>query len=259
MIPYQDKAFTIIRACALIVLSFSALAYTYQYGRSINQSYYRSFSVTGEGTVVTTPDVASFSASVITDGGMSVSEVQQQNVEKTNKVIEFVKAQGVDGKDIKTQQYVLNPRYEYPVCIAGKTCSGPKIVGYNVTQSIAIKVRDMEKIGTLLSGVVENGANSVSDIAFVVDSDSKAKNEARNEAISQGRKQALAIAREAGFSVGKLVSVYEEGGDAGIPPVAYGGADMTAASNSAKEVAAPSIEPGSNEQKVRMVLTYEIR
>ncbi|MDD5084064.1 MAG: SIMPL domain-containing protein [Candidatus Moranbacteria bacterium] len=252
----QKRTFLMVKSFALIAFSLAAIAYTYQYGRSVNQMNYRSFSVTGEGIVTTVPDIARFSASVITDGGLNVSEVQQQNTQKMNRVIEFAKNQGISEKDIKTRQYTLNPRYEYPSCVAGKTCPAPKISGYTVMQAVTIKIRDMEKSGTLLSGVVENGANSVSDISFVADDEMKARNEARETAIEQGRKQAVSIARSAGFGLGKLISIYEDTGSSETTPVAYGLGDADIAKQSTP---APFLEPGSDDQKVKMVLTYEIR
>lgn len=256
MLTHQEKVPVVVKTFALLILSLTAIAYTYQYGRSVNQSYYRSFSVTGEGIITTTPDIARFSASVVTDGGMDAASVQRQNTEKMNQVIEFVKGQGIDVKDIKTQQYTLNPRYDYAPCVAGKICPSPKVSGYSVTQSVVVKVRTMDNIGALLSGVVENNANSVSDISFVTDDVNKATNDAREAAIAQGRKQAVLIARASGFSLGKLLSVYEDTGKSDPLPSAYGmGGDM----QNKQSTPAPSIEPGSNEQTVSMVLTYEIR
>jgi hypothetical protein len=206
---------------------------------------------------VTTPDTAQFSVSVVTDGGLDTADVQKQNTEKMNKVIEFIKGQGIEDKDIKTQRYTLEPRYDALVCVRGKVCPQPKVVGYAVTQSVVVKVRDTGKTGSILAGVVENGAQSVSEISFIVYDQVKTKNAARDEAIEQGRKQAMSVARAAGFGLGKLISVYEDNSSGDAATVSEGlGGGLADAKQTAP---VPSIEPGSSEQKVRMVLTYEIR
>ena len=256
MILSQEKVLMFIKSFALIVLSLTASAYTYQYGRSVNESNYRSFSVTGEGMVTTVPDTAQFSVSVVTDGGMNIADTQKKNVDKMNKIIDFVKNQGVDAKDVKTTQYAINPQRSYPVCAVDKTCASSQITGYAITQSIAIKTRDTEKVGALLAGVTDNGANSVSDITFVVGDEAKTKGVAREAAIEDGRKQAVSIADAAGFKLGKLTTIYEESPINGISPMPY--ATDKVASSQIMQAPVPTIEPGSNEQKVRMTLTYEI-
>ena len=251
-----DETFRKVKIIALIIFSLSVLAYVYQYGRSVNQSYYRTFSVTGEGIVTSVPDIAQFSSTVVTEGGLNVAEVQSQNSEKMNAVIEFLKNQDIDAKDIKTQQYSVVPKYDYTPCIEGRSCPPPKITGYSVQQSVLTKVREMDKVGGLLSGVVEHGANTVSDISFVIDDSTKVKNNARELAIEDAQKQAQSIAKASGFRVGKLISLYEDSGAIDTPSP-Y--ASEMAAGDMKQVSATPSIEPGSNEQKVKMTITYEIR
>lgn len=242
---------------ALMIVSLSSAAYALQYARSVKQSSYQSFSVTGEGEVVSVPDTAQFSASVVTNGGNDVADLQRQNTEKMNKVIDFLKANNIDTKDIKTDNYSVNPNYDYPVCISGKTCPSPRISGYTVMQGVTVKVRDAEKVGSILSGIVENGANSVSGISFVADDESKARNEAIAKAIASARKEAASIAKAGGFRLGRLISVQEDRNDGVITPMAYG---MGGVAEDGKQAApSPVIEPGSNTTKVKMTLVYEIR
>lgn len=252
----SDETYRMVKIIAMTVFALSTLAYVYQYGRSVNQSYYRTFSVTGEGEMNVVPDIAQFTASVVTEGGLNVSEVQSQNTEKMNGVIEYLKSQDIDAKDIKTQQYNVVPKYDYTPCVEGRSCPPPKINGYTVQQTVLTKVRDMEKIGGILSGIVEKGANAVSDISFVVDDASKIRSNAREIAIEDAQKQAQSIAKASGFRVGKLISLYEDTGNPEAPmPYAN---DMTA--GDMKQMSAtPIIEPGSSEQKVHVSITYEIR
>lgn len=246
-----------VKSIAFVVLALSAVGYVYQYGRSVNQAYpTRTFSADGEADMETATDIAVFTASVVTEGGNNVAEIQQQNVEKMNAINAFLKEQGVEKKDLKTSQYALSPRYSYQNCDGRSICPPPSIAGYTLTQTLAVKVRDLEPLGAILSGIVEKGANSVSGISFAVDDDTDARQKARTEAIAKAQKKARDIARAGNFRVGKLISVYEDA--AGITPdnpMNYGGLGGV----SAEFKAVPSIEPGTQSGTVRVNLTYEIR
>lgn len=244
-----------IKVGALAVLALAAVGYVYQYGRSVNQTFpNRTFTVDGESTVDVPTDIATFTASVVTEGGNNVADIQQKNVEKMNAINAFLKEQGVDKKDLKTSQYTITPRYSYAPCDGRSICPPPSISGYTLTQTLTVKVRNLEPLGAILSGIVEKGANSVSGISFTVDDTTDVKQAAREEAIAKAQKKAKDIAKAGGFRVGKLISIYEDAAVTPEYPVNYGmgggGAEMKAV---------PVIEPGTQSNKVRMVLTYEIK
>ena len=150
---------------SMVILAISSLLFANIYSKSIEPSSYRSFSVGGEGKVVAIPDVAQFSFSVITEGGKDIGALQQENTQKANRAIALLKDNGVEGKDIKTANYSLQPRYQYFSCPIGKNssakpCPPAEIVGYSISQTVSVKIRDFEKAGEILSGVVQNGVNS---------------------------------------------------------------------------------------------------
>ncbi|MBI4094576.1 MAG: SIMPL domain-containing protein [Candidatus Liptonbacteria bacterium] len=210
----------------------------------------------GEGKVVAVPDVARFTFSTITQGGLDIAALQAENTSKVNKAIAFVKSNGVDAKDIRTESFNLEPRYQYFSCPrTGGPCPPPEIVGYTARQTVSIKVRDFAKIGALLSGVVENGANSVSQLSFTIDDPFAVENEARAEAIAKAQEKAKAVARAAGFRIGRLISV-----DEGYTPIfrTFDKAEALGFGGAAP-AAAPSIEPGSQEVMVTVTLRYEIQ
>ncbi len=248
-----------VKATALLMLGFAALAYVYQYGHSLSQTYpNRTFSVQGEANIETPNDVAFFTASVTTEGGMDVAGLQTENANKMNTINTFLTEQGVAKKDLKTTNYSLNPRYNYPTCLPGAACPQPSIMGYTITQSLEVKVRDVNKTGDLLSGIVPAGANSVSGVSFVTDDDSQARREARKEAFKDARNKAEEIAQAGNFRLGKLVTFYEDNALPVQPMMAnYGGGDVAM---SEKVVApAPVMEPGVERGKIHVTLTYEIR
>ena len=191
----------------LVVFALCAVFSVYFYSQSIQPDSYRSFAVSGVGEAITVPDVAQFSFGVLTQGGLNIQELKNQNSEKINKIIKFLKDNGVDKKDIKTQNYNLNPRYTYFPCEDREECKPPEISGYSINQTVLIKVRDFDKTGELLSGVVENGANNVSRLSFIIDDPTSAQNKARAEAIQKAKDKAKSIAKAGGFRLGKLLSI----------------------------------------------------
>ncbi len=246
---------------ALLAVAYAVVVYAGAYARSAEPSNFRSFSVTAEGRAIGVPDVAKFTFSVVTEGGTDLAALQAQNTEKVNAAIAYLKSKSIDAKDIKTSQYSVSPRYQYYDCsrlYGGATpCPPPEIVGYTVTQSVSVKVRDFTIAGDVLSGVVASGANSVSELQFAVDDPTALQDAAREEAIGKARVRAYAVASAGGFSVGRLLGI-EESGSRPVYPMymesaAYGkgGGPDTAPS--------PAIEPGSEDVTVAVTLRYEIR
>lgn len=217
----------------------------------------RTFTVSGEGKEIAVPDVAELSFGILTEGGPNLADLQRQNSEKSNRVIAYLKESGVDAKDITTQFYNISPRYQYYSCPVpvqdgrAEPCPPAEIVGYTISQNVLVKVRDLNKTGDILAGVVERGANTVSGPSFTVDDPTELQNTARAAAIAEAKAKARAIARAGGFRLGKLVSLQE--GFVVPKPIylekgGFGGGG-----------AAPSIEPGSQEVQVTVTLVYEIR
>jgi hypothetical protein len=239
---------------ALLILSAAAWNYSRSFSKSIEQSVQHSFVVTAEGRAVAIPDVAKFTFSVITEGGKDVASLQKENSQKSNRIIDFVKNQGIDTKDIKTVAYNLSPRYQ--TCYLGREgslCPPAEIVGYTINQSVEVKVRDFSKIGDILGGVVERGANSVSQLQFTIDDPTALQNQARNEAISKARAKARAIAAAGGFSLGRILSI-DESSD-GLPPIYFAKAEAPLF----KSESSPAIEAGSTEVTVRVSLRFEMK
>src|SRR3989338_4122173 len=253
-----------------VVGAFGIAYYTMSYADSTTYSA-PAFTVTGEGKVTAIPDIAQFSFSVTNEGGMDVSAVQTKNTEMTNEAIEFLKSNGVESKDIKTTGYNVYPQYSSSYCgpvplyfetgaggggsYSGATnismpdvCPPSEIIGYTVDQTVEVKVRDIEKVGDILSGVVENGANSASQLYFTVDDNAKYENEARAMAMEQAREKAKTIAKAGGFRIGKLLSVDEYFNGPYYYGEGMGGGDVKVADS-------PVIEPGSQE----ILITVNLR
>lgn len=236
----------------IAVLIYTSVSYVNSYSKSVLPSSFKSFSASGEGSVVAIPDVAITAIGVITQGSKNIKTIQEQNSEKMNAVIEFLKANGIEPKDIKTQYYNLEPRYQYCDRNNGLLCPPPTIVGYSISQNISVKIRDFGKIGDILSGVVDKGANSVSQISFEIDEPEKYNAQARAEAIQKAKEKAKSVATAAGFKLGELLSIDEGYQSPGIYGYGMGGESLAIKS-------APTIEPGSQKISVSVTLRYEMK
>lgn len=236
------------------------------------------FSVSGQGKAVGTPDVAQFAFSVVTEGDKDVTALQMENTNKANAAIEFVKSQGVEAKDIETIAYDIQPRYQNYDCrspvfydravssgaepapaLAVEPCPPPAIVGYTVSQTVQVKMRDFTKTGDILSGVADKGANAVFGMNFTLDDPAALQNEARGKAIQDAKEQAKALAEAGGFRLGRLVSVNESGGYLPYNKSFAQEADLQGRGGSGAPLPAPNLEPGSEQVTVQVNLVYEIR
>jgi hypothetical protein len=210
-------------------------------------------SVTGEGEAVAVPDVAEFTFSV-NEKGESVEVAQTGATNKMNAAIDFLKKNGVEEKDIKTTGYNAYPQYQYTTCTGMVCVNEQKLIGYEVSQTISVTVRDTAKAGELLSGVGKTGITNVSGLSFKVDDPEKFKKEARLMAIEKAKAQAEVLAEGLGVKLKGVVSFSEDSG-----PYGYGmGGDGMMAKESAVS-SAPQIPSGEEKITSKVYVTYEIR
>jgi hypothetical protein len=227
----------------ILIFSFSLLWFVYEYSKS--RPELRTFSVSGEGKEIVVPNIAEIRIGVISEG-KDLAALQKENSEKMNKIISFLKEKGIDEKDIQTENYLVTPKYDY---------SKPpyRIVGYTINQDLKVKVRDLSKIGEILSQAVNYGANNVYGPNFTVDDKEVFLEKAREKAIKNAKEKAEKIAKTTGFRLGKIVGIQESGTSEFYPVM------LKAAPESASEIFQPQIEPGSQEIKVQVNITFEIK
>jgi len=211
------------------------------------------FSVTGSGTVYAKADIANLTVGLKTEVRKTAAQVTKENSEKMNEIIAAVKELGVDEKDIKTTDYRLSPVYTWI------EKEGQRLLGYEVSQNIALKIRDLDKISDIIAKTTEKGANQIGNINFTIDDEYELKNEARRLAIEKAKEKAEAIAKESGMKLGKIKSVHENSYQ---PIYDYSNAykEMRLESyDQAAGMVAPSIEAGQNEVRVEITLIYEVK
>jgi uncharacterized protein YggE len=209
--------------------------------------------VLGSGKVTVSPDVANISVGIITES-KTVSAATEENTSKMNKIIKAIKDDfDVDSDDIKTSNYRINPRYTY------KENSGREITGYEVTQSLSIKVRDFDKIGNIISKAGDLGSNSISGPNFVIDDPEDFKAEAREQAIEQAKKKAKVLSSQVGIKLGDIVNFSENYGGYPVDNYARSNLSLDAGFGGAEMKSEPQIEAGTQEVNVSVSITYEIR
>ncbi|MCC7432027.1 SIMPL domain-containing protein [Candidatus Peregrinibacteria bacterium] len=220
--------------------------------------YSRTITVEGDGKVTVKPDLAMISLSVASVG-KTVKEVTDDNNKKMTAIINAVKSLGVKSEDIMTTGYDLYPQYDYYTPVLDNKVpavpQAPKILGYNLNQSVSIKIRDLSKSDDILQKGVDAGANQIGALSFDLDDSSNVKKEARKMAFDKARDKAEQMATAAGVKIGKVVT-FSEGYNGGYMPQYANYAMKTM--DSAEGSVAPSVEAGSKEFTVNVSVTYEI-
>jgi uncharacterized protein YggE len=175
----------------------------------------KTISVTGLGEVQASPDMATLRVGVVTEAA-SAGEALSDNNEAVEKLFSTLETSGIEPKDRQTTRFDISPQYRRdrgprPGNLAQGEPQEPQIIGYQVTNEVSIKVRDLDGLGKLLDAVVDAGANRIQGIQFVIDDQTELVNEVRRQAIEDARNKADVLAAAAGASVGPVISIREHG------------------------------------------------
>lgn len=185
---------------AAAVLSVFALTASVNPGGGGGVNMPRTISVTGNGKVYLSPDIATINVGVHTEDP-DVAKALSDNTAAAKNVSEALAGFGVDPKDIQTTNFSIYPMQQYGP--AGEMLG----VKYSVDNTVMITVRDLTKMGNILSTVVGEGANNIYGITFDVANREKALEDARKAAIADARVQAEELAAAAGVQVGQVISI----------------------------------------------------
>ena len=220
--------------------------------------------VSGEGKAVAIPDIAEISFS-ITNEAKDVAAARKLVDDKMKTIQGFIEQSGVEKKDIKTTGYNVNPKYEWkqeniiPCNQFGcpPTSGHQVLLGYEVTQSVDVKIHKIENAGLILGGISDKGATNVSGLTFKVDDEDGVKEEARNEAITKAKLKATKLAAELGVTLVRITA-FNEGGNYPIYDQARGG--MLEKTMTASIAPTPaSIPVGENTYTSNVTIVYEVR
>ena len=168
-------------------------------------------SVSAQAQASRVPDVATISTGVVTQA-VDGNTAMRQNAEQMARVMAAIKAAGIADKDIQTSGINLSPQYRYVENEA------PKITGFQASNTVNLKVRDIAKLGKVLDALAANGSNQINGPTFEIDQPEPVYDEARLAALAKAKARAETYAKALDLRVRRIVSI-SEGGGGGFQPM----------------------------------------
>ncbi len=187
--------------------------------------------VTGEGRVDARPDMATVSLGVVTEGE-TAAEAMAANAIQLSAVLEQLRASGLEERDIQTSGLSLTPNWHQT-----ETDPTPRILGYQASNMLTVRVRALDTLGSVLDRTISDGANNFNGLTFGLADPEPAMNEARRRAVADAMARARLLSDAAGLTLGPVVSI-TDGGFQGGPRPMY---RMEAAANSGVPMAAGEV------------------
>jgi uncharacterized protein YggE len=197
--------------------------------------------------ILAQPDMATIVVGVVQQGG-TAGEALVANSQAMNQILAGLRSMKIDETDIQTSNFQIAPRYDY-----GQNNQGPpKITGYEVTNQVAVVVRDLPKLGSLLDDIVRVGSNQISSIGFSFANPEQYEDEARVSAVADARHKAGVYAAASGVQLGAVQSISES--TAIGPPVPVFAKQMRAEAATPVPVAA-----GESVIQSQVTIVWEIK
>ncbi|MDQ3494825.1 MAG: SIMPL domain-containing protein [Pseudomonadota bacterium] len=162
-------------------------------------------SVSAQAEASRVPDVAGLSTGVVTQAA-DANAALRANAAQMARVMAAIRAAGIAEKDVQTSGINVNPQYRYA------ENQPPTITGYQASNTVSIKVRDVGKLGQVLDALVASGANQVHGPSFEIDQPEAVYDEARRAALDKAQRRAEMYAKSLGMRVRRIVSISEGGG-----------------------------------------------
>ncbi len=209
----------------------------------------REITVSGTGKIMAAPTVAQVTLGVTTGPQNTAETAMTLLAERFNKVVAAVKEAGVAEDDVRTSNLSVNPVYDFR--------DGQQTLrGFEASESIEVKVRDVKNVGVVVSRAASEGVNQVGGIQFVIDDPEDLRREAQGKAIADAKKNAEALARELGVSLGRVKSFSTNGPTQPPFPPFYEATALKAEDARGGDLQVPS---GTNEISSTVQVTYELR
>ena len=224
-------------ACVFVLLAWSAAA---QVARP------ETVTVSGSGKSTSVPDRVAFSVGVQTVAD-SVEAAVNQNNERVARVIAILEAAGALEQEIQTSRFSISPQHDH------RQGAPPRIVGYQVSNTITVRTPRVGEAGRLLQAAIRAGANTASSLHYDLSAPGKAKEEAMRAAVADARAQAAVLAQAAGRALGRVLSI-SESAHAVPPPMPY--ARTMAMQTEASEV---PVSAGTEETAYSVTVVFELR
>jgi uncharacterized protein YggE len=227
--------------------ALALLALTVPSAAAAQEETPRRLVVTGTGEASARPDVAVISAGVVAQAD-TASGALAENTRAMNAVLEQLRAAGIAEADVQTSQFAVTPLYDIKPR-APQSTEPPGIMGYQVSNQVMARVRDLDRLGPTLDALVAAGANSIDGLSFEIADPNEVLGEARDAAVADALARARRYATAAGVQMGEILAI-EEGGTY-APPRPMMRAEAMAAS--------VPIEPGQTELSASVTITFALR
>ncbi|TGQ63551.1 MAG: SIMPL domain-containing protein [Mesorhizobium sp.] len=205
--------------------------------------------VSGEGEATISPDLALLSLSVMREAKTARAALDANN-DAMAAVIAAMKAAGIKDRDLQTAGIQINPRYNYTNKPDGS--QDAELVAYQVTNTLAVRVRDIDKTGEILDKAVSLGVNQGGGISFTNDNPAATIEEARKKAVANAVAKAKTLASAAGVTIGRVLEITDQ--NIAPPPMAINAKAFDAAAG-----AAVPTQAGENAYNVQVTVTFELK
>lgn len=204
--------------------------------------------VAGEGEATIAPDMALLTLGVMREAATAGEALDAANAAMA-AVIADMKTAGVADRDLQTAGLQVSPRYTFTNRPDGS--QEAQLVGYQVANTLSVRVRDIARAGEFIDRAVKLGVNQNTSIAFTNDDPGEVVTEARKRAVADATARARTLAEAAGVSLGRVMEIVEQSGVAAPLPIterAY-----------ARAADAVPVEAGENAYRVQVTVTFELR
>jgi hypothetical protein len=218
----------------------------------------------GKGEVTASPDLATISFT-LRDAEKDVKDAQTKVTTKESAVLAFLSTQGIDKKDIKTENYSSYPKYDSGIpCYSGVVSNigmpcrptNPTIIGYEVSEYMTVKIHDLTKVGDIVKGLGAVGVSDMNGPNYSIEKEDALKAEARKIAIDDAKAKAESLAKDLGISLVRIVN-FSENGNYPMPMMYSKGVSVESASTAPSP--SPDLPTGENKITSNVTITYEIR
>jgi len=205
--------------------------------------------VVGEGESAIAPDLALVSLTVMREAATAREALDGANSAMA-AVISAMKAAGIADRDVQTGGLQISPRYNFTNKPDGTQIA--ELVGYQVSNTLSLRVRDLAKTGEIIDKAVSLGVNQGGGITFTNEDPSKALTEARKRAVDDAVAKARTLSEAAGVGLGRPVEILDQNFSAPPMPIA-------AKSFAARADAAVPVEAGENAYRIQVTMTFELK
>ncbi len=203
---------------------------------------------TGDGTAKVKPDVAIITVGAVAQAA-TASDAQAQVAQRVDAILKRAKDLGIADKDTKNSGYNIQPQYT-----SRGADQAPRITGYQATQQISLTYHNVDGAGKALDALVQgDGAANTISIRLTLDDPKKAQADARQQAITDARSKADAMAKTAGVTLGKVIAINDLSASAPSTP------DFSKGFVPAAAPALSQIPTGDLDVVVRVQVQFEIQ